>query len=103
MAANGLDLGEGSPVDVLASTKYLGEQDALTIRDNAARRAWAGRIDKQNLLDEAASAKATASSISPFMASVGSLLGDAGSVSSAYESYSANRPQAKPGTFRAEP
>jgi hypothetical protein len=39
LAAQGTDL-EGSPTDILGDTARAGEQDALTIRDNAAREAW---------------------------------------------------------------
>lgn len=39
LAAQGTDL-EGSPTDILGDTARAGEQDALTIRNNAAREAW---------------------------------------------------------------
>jgi len=39
LAAQGTDL-EGSPIDILGDTARAGEQDALTIRNNAAREAW---------------------------------------------------------------
>lgn len=87
MAANGIDLGEGNATDVLATTKFVGEQDALTIRDNAARSAWGARIQAQNYLDDSRVANATADSVNPLLASVGSLLGSAGTVSSIWKSY----------------
>lgn len=37
MAANGLDLGFGSPLDLLVDTAVMGEIDALTIRSNTYR------------------------------------------------------------------
>ena len=80
MAANGIDLGEGSALDVLTTTKFMGERDALTIRDNASRKAWAYRVGAQNYLDDAAFKNATADGISPMMAGVTSLLGSATSV-----------------------
>lgn len=40
MAANGVDLTFGSPLDTLVDTATLGELDALTIRRNAAREAY---------------------------------------------------------------
>jgi len=73
LAANGVDLGSGSALDVLASTKYMGNRDALTIRDNATRAAWG--YDTQASMDRTA-----ASNISPGMAGFSSLLGSAGSV-----------------------
>ncbi len=39
MAANGVDLSFGSPLDTLVDTATLGELDALTIRSNAYREA----------------------------------------------------------------
>lgn len=53
MAANGVDLSFGSPLDTLVDTAYLGEIDALTIRRNAAREAYDYEVD-------AASGKASA-------------------------------------------
>lgn len=39
-AANGVDVGVGSAVDVQADAAYLGELDAQTIKANAQREAW---------------------------------------------------------------
>ena len=77
MAANGVDLGEGSATDVLASTKLIGEHDALTIKDNASRTAWGYRTN-------AAVATAQADNIDPWASATGSLLGSAGSVSASW-------------------
>lgn len=43
LAGNGVDVGFGSAVDVQADAAYLGELDALTVRNNAAREAWGFR------------------------------------------------------------
>ncbi|MCC6863277.1 MAG: hypothetical protein IT544_00510 [Rhodobacteraceae bacterium] len=40
MAANGVDLTFGSPLDTIVDTAMMGEIDALTIRRNAAREAY---------------------------------------------------------------
>jgi len=40
LAAGNIDVSYGSAVDVQADTAYMGELDALTIRNNAAREAW---------------------------------------------------------------
>ena len=40
LAAQGVDVGTGSAVDVGKNTMQLGELDALTIENNAARAAW---------------------------------------------------------------
>ena len=43
LAAQGTDL-EGSPTDILADTARAGEQDALTLRNNAVREAYGYRV-----------------------------------------------------------
>ena len=48
-AASGAEL-SGTPVDVLADTAQLGELDALTIENNAAREAYGYRNDQVNVL-----------------------------------------------------
>jgi hypothetical protein len=47
-AANGVDVGFGSSVDVQADAARLGELDALTIRSNAAREAWGYKVQAWN-------------------------------------------------------
>jgi len=47
LAAQGSDL-EGSPLDILGDAAALGEQDALATRYQAAREAWAQRIQAAN-------------------------------------------------------
>lgn len=42
-AASGIDLSSGSALDILVATAGIGEQDAQTIRNNAAREAWGYR------------------------------------------------------------
>lgn len=84
MAANGVDLGEGSPNDVLTTTAFMGERDARTVADNALRQAWGYRVqgvnatNNANLLDNASDA------VSPGLAAGGSLLATAGSVASTW-------------------
>lgn len=48
MAANGVDLTSGSPLDILGDTAMYGELDALTIRSNAEREAYGYRAQSQN-------------------------------------------------------
>lgn len=43
-AASGVDVGYGSAVDVQGDAAYLGELDALTIRQNAQREAWGFKV-----------------------------------------------------------
>lgn len=51
--ASGVSFASGSPSDVLVDTAVLGEIDALTVRDNAAREAYGFDVQKQNYLSEA--------------------------------------------------
>lgn len=62
MAANGLDLGFGSPLDTIIDTAVAGELDALTIRSNAYREAYDYRVDAANRRAGAAMNRAEASS-----------------------------------------
>jgi hypothetical protein len=68
LAAGGVDLGEGSANDILATTKFMGERDALQIHDNAMMQAWGYRTQQQSFLDDAAREEGEASTISPWMA-----------------------------------
>lgn len=77
MAANGIDLGEGSAAEVQASTDIMKEIDKNTIEANAIRSAWGYRTD-------AAMSRAKASTISPFGAAAGTLLTSAGSVADSW-------------------
>lgn len=40
LASNGLDITSGTPLAILEDTMFFGQQDANTIRNNAAREAW---------------------------------------------------------------
>jgi len=53
MAANGIEIDSGSPLDVLMDTAQLGELDALTIRSNAEREAYGFRSQSGNLMAQA--------------------------------------------------
>lgn len=49
LAASGVEINDGSALDVQADTARLGELDALTIRNNAAREAWGYRVQATDL------------------------------------------------------
>ena len=87
MAANGVDLGTGSSADVLATTKFMGERDSLTIQDNAARQAWGYQLQAQNYGNEANTDNAMKNAINPDLAMETSLLGSASSVASSWYQY----------------
>lgn len=89
MAANGIDLGSDTALNILTTTDLMGEADANTIAANAVRSAWGYRTQGANYKAEAAGARATASGISPTTAAASSLLGSAGNVASSW--YSLNK------------
>lgn len=88
MAANGVDLGEGSAAEVQASTDIMKDIDKDTITANAVRSAWGYRTQATNSQIEALTKRATASGISPIGSTASSLLGSAGSVADAWFDYS---------------
>lgn len=47
-AAQNIDVGVGTPVDVAADAAFLGELDVLTIQTNAARAAWGYEVQAEN-------------------------------------------------------
>lgn len=75
MAANGVDIGFGSPLDTLIDTATAGELDALTIRSNTAREADEFRTDAFNNRADATMKRAAGAA-----AATGSLLSAGGSV-----------------------
>ena len=48
LAANGIDLTQGSAQDLLSTTKFMGAQDVATIQSNAARTAWGYQVQGSN-------------------------------------------------------
>jgi len=80
MAANGIDLGSDTALNVLTTTDYMGEVDALQTATNAVRQAWGYRTNAQNFASEAAMKRASASGIDPNSSYMTSLLGNAGTV-----------------------
>lgn len=77
MAANGVDLTEGSPAAVLASTEVMRQNDANTTINNAMQEAFGYRA-------EAMTKRAAADAISPGMAAGATLLDQASKVASQY-------------------
>jgi hypothetical protein len=98
LAARGLDISSGSALNILTDTDYMGEQDALTIRDNAAKAAWSARLQGANETSNAGFYKSAAAGISPSGAAAGSLLGSAGSVASNWYMSSAGKSKGFSGT-----
>lgn len=84
LAANGVDLGEGSAAEVLTSTDIMKEEEAHGITAQAVASAWGYRTQATNYQNQARSARASAKSISPLMAGASSLLGSGGQIASSW-------------------
>ena len=80
LSANGIDISEGSAASIQADTDWMGEMDALTIRDNANREAWGYKNQSQQYSSYSAASKAVSKSINPYMAAGTSLLSNAGTI-----------------------
>lgn len=79
MAASGVDLGSGSPLNILADTAQMGELDAVTIRNNAEREALGYESQGMNFRAEAQLSRSAAKS-----ARTAGMIGAAGSVVSGF-------------------
>ena len=90
MAANMIDLGEGSAAEVQASTEIMKEIDKNTLEANAVRSAWGLRTQGANYQNEAIVGRGSAAGISPFAAGASSLLTSAGKVAASW--YQFNKP-----------
>jgi predicted subunit of tRNA(5-methylaminomethyl-2-thiouridylate) methyltransferase len=82
IAANGIDLSFGSPLDTIVDTAKMGEIDALNVRTNAYREAYGYKVQGTNHL---ASAKldrmrADAAVKGGYLDAVGTILGGTGKV-----------------------
>ena len=81
MAARGLDLGEGTAADVLASTDIMADYDEQMIRENAGKEAEGFRMMGKNYAGNAALLTGRAGRENPFLSGVSSLLTNANKVS----------------------
>lgn len=82
MAANGVDLTFGSPLDTLVDTAVLGDLDALTIRQNSAREAYDFRVQGVNSRADAGLSRASgrAAQTGGYLAAGGTVLGGAADI-----------------------
>lgn len=88
MAANGVDLSFGSPLDTLVDTAVLGELDALTIRQNAAREAYDYQVQGVNSRADAGLSRMNAKSAKTggYLAAGGTVLGGGAKAYGQYQS-----------------
>jgi hypothetical protein len=87
MAANGVDLTEGSAAELQDSTDIMKEIDAATVEANSIRSAWGYRSQGVSYQNQALGDRTTAGSIRPFGSAATSLLGGATSVASSWYDY----------------
>lgn len=99
MAANGVDLTQGSPLRILTDTDYMGAKDEATIRANAGNEAAAYRLQGVGLGAQADMARFQNTAISPGVSAAASLLTGAGQVADTWYRY--NRDTALPNTSGA--
>lgn len=85
LAASGVALDYGSALNILEDTDYMGEQDALTVRNNAAKEAWAYRNQAAGALSDSSMLQSRANAESPGLAGFSSLLTGAGLVASRWK------------------
>ncbi|RUX02451.1 MAG: hypothetical protein E5V51_00155 [Mesorhizobium sp.] len=87
MAANGVDVAFGSPLDTLVDTAVMGELDALTIRTNANREAYDYKVDAVNKRSGATMSRMAASSAKTggYLDALGTVLGGAGKAYGQYK------------------
>lgn len=88
LAARGLDISEGSALNILTDTDYFGEYDALTIRNNAEKQAWSAKIEGNNATANSELLRMRAAAENPLMEGAGTLLAGAGSVADRWYRYS---------------
>lgn len=81
-ASRGIDLGEGSALNILTDTDYMGAIDSNTVMDNAAKEAWMYRTQASNYGSNADLLRYRAKSTSGYGEAAGTLLTTAGSVAS---------------------
>lgn len=84
LAANGVIIDEGSALNLLDDTDFMGERDALTIRDNAKREAWGARVQASNYSNDAAMLSNRADAESPLGSAASTLLTGAGTVADSW-------------------
>ena len=91
MAANGVDLTFGSPLDTLVDTATMGELDALTIRRNAAREAYDYETQGVNYRADATLSRmnASAAKTGGYLGAAGTILGGGATAYRAYKNPSA--------------
>lgn len=95
MAASGLDLNEGTALDLIDTTKYVGELDALTTIKNYDSRARAFESDAQNYLSQSGLSSMSAGNYrnSSWMSGLGTTLTGLGQVKGSWYNLGNSQPK----------
>lgn len=89
LAGQGVDVTDGTSIDLLADTKELGEQDATMIEANAEREAYKYEVQGMNFGAQSNLYKSQASNANPMFAGVSSLLSGGTTVASRWHTMNA--------------
>lgn len=84
LAANGVDLGDGSAAELQTGGDMMAEIDRNTAEANAIGSAWGYRTQATNMRNDATMRRTTADGISPTMAAASSLLSSGGQVAGSW-------------------
>lgn len=84
MASRGLSLSEGSPLNILTDTDFMGQRDVNTARDNTAKEVYQHRVQEGNYESDSSMLKTRADSVHPFSDAASTLLTGAGKVASGW-------------------
>lgn len=82
MAANGVDINFGSPLDTLADAAMMGEMDSLIVRTNFHRQAYNHDVEAENFRAQANlnRMEAKAATTGGFLSAMGTIIGGFGKV-----------------------
>lgn len=65
LAENGIDVTQGSAIDILASTEMMAQNDIDTLKYNATMKSWGHRVQETNFINQKNSLLAQAKSVRP--------------------------------------
>lgn len=88
-AGRGIDMSEGSALNILSDTEYLSGQDQLTIKDNTAKAVWQAKMQAYNEGTNAELLQMRSDSENPLFSGAASLLTGAGTVADRWYRYKA--------------
>ncbi|HEM6661588.1 TPA: hypothetical protein ACKEYL_001614 [Acinetobacter baumannii] len=77
LAENGIDVTQGSAIDLLASTEMLAQGDIDSIKYNAALQSWGHKVQATNYRNQAEKYRVAAKSIRPVLSTILNLSGEA--------------------------